>query len=203
MGTPSATEPWGFQFDGHHLVINYFVLGSQVVMSPCFWGTEPTSLQIDGQTVTACREELDASLAFIQSLTPAQQKTAIVNATKSDEDMKAGAFSDNAVEPYTGIRATALTLAQKQKLLAVVEVFVNRGKADVARARMAEVRAHLHDTYASWIGGTASTDPFYLQVHSPVVWLEVDCQAAGPLGGAYGMTRGPRVLRTVGPLRWR
>ena len=27
MGKPSATEPWGWQFDGHHAVINYFVLG--------------------------------------------------------------------------------------------------------------------------------------------------------------------------------
>lgn len=63
MGTPSATEPWGFQFDGHHLVINYFVLGHQVVMSPCFWGSEPTTLQIDGATVTACTEEVAASLA--------------------------------------------------------------------------------------------------------------------------------------------
>ncbi|MFE6487374.1 DUF3500 domain-containing protein [Streptomyces sp. NPDC057757] len=32
MGTPSATEPWGWQFEGHHLVVNYFVLGDQVVM---------------------------------------------------------------------------------------------------------------------------------------------------------------------------
>ncbi|KAA9159082.1 DUF3500 domain-containing protein [Amycolatopsis acidicola] len=189
MGTPSATEPWGFQFDGHHLVINYFVLGGQVVMSPCFWGTEPTSMQIDGDTVTACEEEVAASLAFIQSLSAAQQKTAIISATKADEDMKAGAFADNAVEAYAGIRATALNPAQQQKLFAVAEVFVNRGKADVAKVRMNEIRAHLTDTYAAWIGGTGATDPFYLRIHSPVLWLEVDCQAAGPLGGAYGKTR--------------
>ncbi|MFD5625947.1 DUF3500 domain-containing protein [Streptomyces sp. NPDC127072] len=41
MGTPSATEPWGWQFEGHHLVVNYFVLGDQVVMTPTFMGTEP------------------------------------------------------------------------------------------------------------------------------------------------------------------
>ena len=34
MGKPSETEPWGWQVDGHHLIINYFVLGDQVVMSP-------------------------------------------------------------------------------------------------------------------------------------------------------------------------
>jgi hypothetical protein len=41
MGEPSATEPWGWQIDGHHLIINYFVLGDQVVMSPVFIGSEP------------------------------------------------------------------------------------------------------------------------------------------------------------------
>ena len=41
MGQPSDTEPWGWQLDGHHLALNYFVLGDQVVMTPAFWGSEP------------------------------------------------------------------------------------------------------------------------------------------------------------------
>ena len=43
MGVPSSTEPWGWQLDGHHLVINYFVLGDQVVMTPSFMGSEPVT----------------------------------------------------------------------------------------------------------------------------------------------------------------
>ena len=39
MGTPSASEPWGWQLDGHHLVINCFVLGDQVVMTPMLANT--------------------------------------------------------------------------------------------------------------------------------------------------------------------
>ncbi len=31
----------GWQLDGHHAVINYFVLGDQVVMTPFFAGSEP------------------------------------------------------------------------------------------------------------------------------------------------------------------
>ncbi|MEV6166550.1 DUF3500 domain-containing protein [Streptomyces sp. NPDC052052] len=190
MGTPSATEPWGFQFDGHHLVINYFVLGDQVVMSPCFWGSEPTSMKIDGETVTVCHEEVLASLAFIRSLTSAQQSVAIVSSTKSNESMKAGAFSDNAVQAYEGIRGNALNGAQKKKLLGIVEAFAGRAKADAAKVRMAEVRSHLSDTYVTWAGGTGDDDAFYVRVHSPVVWVEVDCQAPGPLRGAYGATDG-------------
>jgi hypothetical protein len=189
MGTPSATEPWGFQFDGHHLVVNYFVLGDQVVMSPCFWGTEPTSMQIGGESVTACQEEVAASLAFIQSLTPSQQQAAVISPTKDDEDMQAGAFADNAVEAYAGIPAAELSDAQQEQLLAVAQVFAGRAKDDVAAVRMAEIRRHLDDTHAAWIGSTGTNDPFYLRIHSPVVWIEVDCQAAGPLGGAYGKTR--------------
>ncbi|MPY58568.1 DUF3500 domain-containing protein [Streptomyces spongiae] len=190
MGTPSATEPWGFQFDGHHLVVNYFVLGDQVVMSPCFWGSEPTSMEIDGETVTVCHEEVVASLAFINSLTEAQQTVAIESSTKSNESMKAGAFSDNAVQEYTGIRGNALTAAQKAKLLGIVQAFVGRAKADVAKVKLAEVRKHLGDTYVTWAGGTGDDDAFYVRVHSPVVWIEVDCQAPGPLAGAYGAAQG-------------
>jgi Protein of unknown function (DUF3500) len=36
MGKPSTSDPWGWQIDGHHLIINYFVLGDQVVMTPTF-----------------------------------------------------------------------------------------------------------------------------------------------------------------------
>ncbi|MGW1026496.1 DUF3500 domain-containing protein [Streptomyces sp. NPDC002577] len=190
MGTPSATEPWGFQFDGHHLVINYFVLGDQVVMSPCFWGSEPTSMEIDGETVTVCHEEVVASLAFINSLTEAQQKVAIASSTKSNESMKAGAFSDNTVQEYAGIRGNALTGAQKLKLLAVAEAFVGRAKADAAKVRMSEIRKHLGDTYVTWAGGIEDDSAFYIRVHSPVVWIEVDCQAPGPLAGAYGAAQG-------------
>ena len=43
MGEPSATEPWGWQLDGHHAIINYFVLGDQVVMTPLFVGSEPVT----------------------------------------------------------------------------------------------------------------------------------------------------------------
>jgi hypothetical protein len=35
-GYPTLDEPWGWQIDGHHLNLNYFVLKDQVVMTPAF-----------------------------------------------------------------------------------------------------------------------------------------------------------------------
>ena len=30
IGIPSPTEPWGWQLDGHHMIVNLFVLRDQV-----------------------------------------------------------------------------------------------------------------------------------------------------------------------------
>ena len=69
MGTPSATEPWGWQLDGHHAIVNYFVLGDQVVMTPLFVGSEPviaTSGKYAGTKIL--QEEQDRGLAMMTSL---------------------------------------------------------------------------------------------------------------------------------------
>jgi hypothetical protein len=69
MGTPSATQPWGWQLDGHHLVINYFVLGDQVVMAPAFWGSEPavaTSGRYAGTAIL--QDERTMGLEMLRSL---------------------------------------------------------------------------------------------------------------------------------------
>ncbi|MCX5329204.1 DUF3500 domain-containing protein [Streptomyces sp. NBC_00140] len=72
----------------------------------------------------------------------------------------------------------------------MAQALVGRAKADAAKVTLAEIRKHLSDTYVTWAGGTGHDDAFYVRVHSPVVWIEVDCQAPGPLRGAYGGTEG-------------
>ena len=69
MGTPSATEPWGWQIDGHHLIINYFVLGDQVVMTPTFVGSEPVIATAGKYKGTAIlQDEQGKGLAFVNAL---------------------------------------------------------------------------------------------------------------------------------------
>uniref|UniRef100_A0AAU1ZV20 DUF3500 domain-containing protein n=1 Tax=Streptomyces sp. NBC_00093 TaxID=2975649 RepID=A0AAU1ZV20_9ACTN len=190
MGTPSATEPWGFQFDGHHLVVNYFVLGDQVVMSPCFWGCEPTSMEIEGATVSVMQEEIKAALAVVNTLDATQQSAAILKATKDNDEITAGAFSDNAVQEYKGIAATELNPAQRTKLLALVQRFVGKAKDDAAKVKMSEIRKHLSETYFAWMGGTGDDSAFYCRIQSPVIWIELDCQSPFAFGSLYGETNG-------------
>jgi len=41
FGTASESEPWGWQLFGRHLSLNCFVIGRQMVLTPCFLGAEP------------------------------------------------------------------------------------------------------------------------------------------------------------------
>ena len=48
-GIPSNSEPWGWQFGGHHLGLNISIRDGQVItMSPTFLGTEPAVFTLDG-----------------------------------------------------------------------------------------------------------------------------------------------------------
>src|SRR5687767_8422300 len=83
MGTPSAREPWGWQIDGHHLIVNYFVLGDQVVMTPSFWGSEPSTAREGKYKGTSILQaEQDAGLAMVGSLTEPQFAKAALDVKK-------------------------------------------------------------------------------------------------------------------------
>lgn len=177
MGTPSATDPWGWQLDGHHLVINYFVLGDQVVMTPTFMGAEPAvsrSGVYEGNAVL--QAEQDAGLALMQALTPEQQEAATLEARKTHDDINAEANSDNLVLDYAGVEVSTFTPDQKQQLLDLVGLYVGNIREGHAEVRMEEVEAHLDETWFAWVGATEDDAVFYYRIHSPVVLIEFDHQ---------------------------
>ncbi len=175
MGEPSAGEPWGWQLDGHHLNLNYFVMGDQVVMTPAFWGSEPsvaTSGRFAGTAIM--EEEQDAGLAMIRALTPAQQGEAILETSKTGNNILAQAFSDNLVLDYAGLRADAFSDAQKAQLLDLIGLYVGNMRDAHQPVRMSEVEAHLDDTWFAWIGETGDDAVYYYRIHSPVILIEFD-----------------------------
>ncbi|MFB9508818.1 DUF3500 domain-containing protein [Streptomyces aurantiacus] len=182
MGTPSTTKPWGFQYEGHHVAINYFVLGDQVVMTPTFMGSEPTSATYNGEKITLFKPETKAGLALLRSLTSAQRKKVISADEKGGTNMVAGAGQDNLKLAHQGLAAKEFTPGQRQKLLDLVGVYVGYMDDGHAAVKLKEVEDHLDDTYFYWIGATKDSSAFYYRVHSPVVLIEYDAQS--PL--AYG-----------------
>jgi len=177
MGEPSLTEPWGWQLDGHHLVINYFVLGDQVVMSPVFMGGEPiitTSGKYKGNTLF--QDEQNLGLAFMQSLSDEQQAVATISKAKTNNNNVAEANKDNLNLDYAGIRASNLNDPQKDKLLNLIDQYISNMREGHHKIKMEEVTLHIANTWFSWVGETTEDAVFYYRIHSPVVLIEFDHQ---------------------------
>ncbi len=190
MGQPSQSQPWGWQLDGHHLVINYFVLGDQVVMSPVFMGGEPIitkSGKYKGNTLF--QDEQNLGLAFMQSLTPAQQKQALLSPFKEHHNNKAEAFRDNLTLDYEGLMMRDLPAEKQEQLLFLVSQYIENMREGHREIRMEEVRTHIDNTWFAWIGATTDDAVFYYRIHSPVVLIEFDHQ--GVIGIPNVKDRGP------------
>lgn len=91
FGEPSTTEPWGWQLEGHHLIINYFVLGDQVVMTPTFMGSEPVVAESGKYKGTSVlQEEQNKGLALMQALTSEQRQKATFETGSQADQQGAG-----------------------------------------------------------------------------------------------------------------
>ena len=176
LGQPSADEPWGWQVDGHHLNINYLVVGDQLIATPMFMGSEPVAVDIGkyaGTRVFQSEESIALNLA--RTFSVEQRRKAII-----DEDVPrqifTGAFRDNFEMRYEGVRFDDLTSQQQTFMFDLIGTYINRMPAGHARLKMDEIKQHLHETYFAWMGGTDEESVFYYRVHSPVVLIEFDHQ---------------------------
>ncbi len=177
MGKPSAVEPWGWQLDGHHSIINYFIVGDQVVMTPHFFGSEPvkaTSGKYKG--VEILQQEQNDGLAMLQALPIAQRQKAVLNFSKTGNNNLTEAFKDNVVLDYAGIRAADLATADRRRLLDLAHLYISNMDDGHARVKMDEVARHIEQTSFAWIGGMEPDSVFYYRIHSPVVLIEFDHQ---------------------------
>jgi Protein of unknown function (DUF3500) len=182
MGKPSATEPWGFQFDGHHAIINYFVRGDQVVMTPYFTGSEPViapSGKYKGLTIL--QDEQNQGLAMLLALDEKQRARAVLNPSKTKNYNLAEAWQDNLVLDYAGARVEDFSAAGRNRLLELVDLYVGNMDDGHARVKMDEVKKYIDRTHFAWVGGSEPTSVFYYRIHSPVILIEFDHQTPANL----------------------
>jgi hypothetical protein len=183
MGTPSATEPWGWQIDGHHLNVNYFVLGDQVVMTPVFMGSEPTHARNGKYAGTRVMlDEQVAGLALYRALNGEQQREALLMEGLPPE-LFFSAFHDNVTAPYEGTCVAEFSQSQRDLLRRVLDVYVGYMPEGHAKVRMAEIDRYLDETYFGWIGESDNDNKsvFYYRIHSPVILVEFEHPRLSPI----------------------
>ncbi len=170
LGEPSTTEPWMFQFGGHHLAINTTVFGPDVSFSPMLTGGQPLHLQLDGKDIFIVQRETAAAQAFMDSLTDEQKRQAV----RADEpiDLLLGPGKYGATVAPEGIKGSELTAMQRTLLLDVIEARLGFINNDDYAEKMKTVVAEIEDTYFGWWGRQGVLGAAYFRVTSPSFVLE-------------------------------
>ncbi len=177
FGAPSPDQPWGWQIDGHHLNLNCFVLGDQLVLTPSFMGSEPVlarSGKYRGTRVFAGEEE--RGYALMQSLSAEERQRATIG-TDLPSELLTAAYKDNRRIDASGIRYDELPPESRDRLEALLATYTGRIRPGHAEIRWAEVKHHLGETRFAWIGAFTDASPFYYRILSPVILVEFDHQS--------------------------
>ncbi|HEX2854779.1 MAG TPA: DUF3500 domain-containing protein [Opitutaceae bacterium] len=176
FGTPSASQSWGWRFEGHHLSFNFTVVdGSHVFFAPSFIGSNPAEVLAGprkGERVLG--EEDDLGRALLKSLDDAQRKEATI-AEKAPAEIIT--LNHKRAEPLTptGIAASRLTPAQRGQLLELVKVYLARWRPELAEETLAKINAADADkiTFA-WAGAVERGTANYYRIQGPTFLIEFD-----------------------------
>src|SRR5689334_9110645 len=167
FGTPGDRKAWGWRFEGHHVSVRFDIVNGTLTSStPSFFGANPAEVRVDvpGAAPRGTRvlgPEEDAARALFESLDAAQKTAAIVNVAAPNEMLTSNALKADPQSPL-GIKATAMTPAQKQKLMALIDVYGGYMSPDVAEERMDRLKkAGLDDVAFAWAGDTEKGKKHY------------------------------------------
>lgn len=129
FGNPRIDSAWGFQFDGHHIALNFLVHGDNLILAPLFLGAQP--LTINGQTPLS--DEIHYGRKLFHSLSEEQRKAALMEGLVR-RDVMAGSGSghvdrgkDFSVEEFANVGIPLSELSDPQMDLAkdLLEVYLS------------------------------------------------------------------------------
>ncbi len=177
LGTPSPTDPWMWQFGGHHLAINATIVGGTIALTPSLTGGQPIQFTVDGREVYLWQDENDKAFALINALDAEQQGQAILGDSYINPVLGPG--EDGKTIQPEGIQVSNLNADQQVLLLDLVRVRVGMLKEDDAAAKLAEVEANLAETWFAWYGPTTNGEAAYYRIQGPTLFIEYSPQSMG------------------------
>ena len=176
FGSPGPKGAWGWRFEGHHLSLNFTVVeGRAVAGAPNFFGTNPGEVR-DGprKGLRVLGAEEDMGRKLVMSLDDSQRKTAIFSAD-APKDIITGNARKAQIEGKQGLPFMQLTPPQRQQLAALVELYANRLRGEMAGQDLRRIADKGWDQVVfAWAGGTEPRQPHYYRVQGPTFLIEYD-----------------------------
>ena len=155
FGTPSPKGTWGWRVEFHHVSLHFDVVnGTAISSTPSFAGANPAEVK-DGpqkgqRTLGAARGHRRAR--WSPALDAAQRKTAIFTDVALNDIVTGNALDIKPLSP-AGLKASAMTAAQRDQLMKVLDAYAGLMAADIAADRMAKIKIAGHREHRVCVGG--------------------------------------------------
>jgi hypothetical protein len=192
FGKPSATDPWAFQLDGHHIGVNISLSGDHYSMSPSFIGTQPEAFELSKDVIRPLAAEIDAAFRLVSSLNDDQRRAAVIRPQRGQ--IVTGPGNDDRVPEVAGVCCASFSDSQKQLVMELIGQWTGNMPARPAGQRLAEIRTELDQTFFSWNGAITPGSDISWRIQGPSVIIEYACQEMGgnPQNHLHTMYRNPR-----------
>lgn len=176
FGTPAAKGTWGWRVEFHHISLHFDVVnGTAISSTPSFAGANPAEVKDGpqkGQRTLGALE--DTARALVTSLDEGQRKTAIFNAVALNDIVTGNALDIKPLSPE-GLKVSAMTGAQRDQLMKVLDAYAGLMTEEIAADRMAKVKkAGIENIGFAWAGSIERGQKHYYRVQGPTFLIEFD-----------------------------
>jgi uncharacterized protein DUF3500 len=176
FGTPSAKGTWGWRVEFHHVSLHFDVVnGTAISSTPSFAGANPAEVKDGpqkGQRTLGTLE--DTARALVTALDESQRKVAIFTNVALNDIVTGNALDIKPLSP-DGVKASAMTAAQRDLLMKILDAYAGLMTADIAADRMAKVKkAGIENIAFAWAGSTERGQKHYYRVQGPTFLIEFD-----------------------------
>ncbi|WP_324916529.1 DUF3500 domain-containing protein [Actinophytocola sp.] len=173
FGEPSTAGPWSWRFGGHHVSLQYLVVGGEVAAStPGFLGADPAaSPLLGGHLLRPLAAAEDLARGLVRSL---DDPRAILSAV-APPDILSGNRPRVGVMATEGVPAADMSADQQEQLRALLAVYVGRLPEELAEREAAKFTGdRLGEIHFAWAGGTEPGQPHYYRLQGPRLLAEYD-----------------------------
>jgi hypothetical protein len=176
FGTPSASQPWGWRFEGHHIAMNFSSVDNRIESStPSFFGSNPgIVLRGADRGKQVLKTEEDLGFSLVNSLSPSQLKTALVSDKAFPEILSSNVRKALPLDPR-GLVYAAMNGAQKDLLMKLVNVYVDNYELGFSHKLMEKIRkAGIENLSFAWAGSLKPGSGHYYRIQGPTLLIEFD-----------------------------
>ncbi|NJN32872.1 MAG: DUF3500 domain-containing protein [Saprospiraceae bacterium] len=180
FGTPHPDSVWAWQFEGHHLSLNFTHSKRGVTATPLFTGINPaltTSGMSSGQYIMA--DEIELGNQFFNSLPFDLKARATLAPHPVDADVMARTGKEAFLKEKNGIAVIDLSRSQQDLVRKIIAAWIENLTPQLANEKMKRAERQFSDLRFVWLGTDETKALHYYRLFSPNFVIELTHRDGG------------------------